>query len=107
MESGKIVTAAGVSASIDLGLHLASRIGGERLAQIIQLALEYDPAPPFDVGSPAKAPPEVRDFVAANVEAIAQNRMRSRPVPHWLGGRREAGRGAKIQAAESAGAPVL
>lgn len=83
VESGKIVTAAGVSASIDLGLHLAARIGGDRLAQIIQLAIEYDPAPPFDAGSPQKAPKEVRDFVAQNVEQFALTRMRERVVPQW------------------------
>jgi transcriptional regulator GlxA family with amidase domain len=81
VESGKIMTAAGVSASIDLGLHLAARIGGERIAQIIQLALEYDPAPPFDVGSPEKAPPDVRSFVSENVEALTSRRMQERTLP--------------------------
>ena len=56
---GKIVTAAGVSAGIDMALALASRIAGERVAQAIQLSMEYDPQPPFDAGSPAKAPAEI------------------------------------------------
>ena len=53
---GKIVTAAGVSAGIDMALTLAARIAGEEVAQAIQLGIEYDPQPPFDAGSPAKAP---------------------------------------------------
>jgi putative intracellular protease/amidase len=56
---GKIVTAAGVSAGIDMALTLAARIAGDQVAQAIQLAIEYDPQPPFDAGSPAKAPAEV------------------------------------------------
>jgi transcriptional regulator GlxA family with amidase domain len=53
---GKYVTAAGVSAGIDMGLELVRRIAGAELAQAIQLGIEYDPQPPFDAGSPAKAP---------------------------------------------------
>ncbi|HEV2998270.1 MAG TPA: DJ-1/PfpI family protein, partial [Solirubrobacteraceae bacterium] len=53
---GKIVTAAGVSAGIDMALELVARIGGEDLARAIQLGIEYDPQPPFDSGSPARAP---------------------------------------------------
>jgi putative intracellular protease/amidase len=56
---GKIVTAAGVSAGIDMALALAAAIAGEQVAQAIQLGIEYDPQPPFDAGSPAKAPAEV------------------------------------------------
>jgi putative intracellular protease/amidase len=56
---GKIVTAAGVSAGIDMALALAARIAGEEEAQRIQLLIEYDPQPPFDSGSPAKAPAAV------------------------------------------------
>lgn len=63
-----------------LGLHLATRIGGERLAQIIQLAIEYDLAPPFDVGSPDKAPPDIRAFVQENVETLTIERMRAREL---------------------------
>ena len=53
----KIVTAAGVSAGIDMALALAARVAGEQVAQAIQLGIEYDPQPPFDCGSPAKADP--------------------------------------------------
>ncbi|MBX7447304.1 DJ-1/PfpI family protein [Mycolicibacterium sp. 3033] len=51
----RIVTAAGVSAGIDLGLWLAGRIGGEAKAKAIQLSMEYDPQPPFDSGHMSKA----------------------------------------------------
>ena len=56
VESGKYVTAAGVSAGIDMGLTLAARIAGDEFAQLLQLAIEYDPQPPFDAGSPEKVP---------------------------------------------------
>jgi transcriptional regulator GlxA family with amidase domain len=56
---GKLVTAAGVSAGIDMALALAATIAGEEVAQAIQLGIEYDPQPPFDAGSPAKAPASV------------------------------------------------
>lgn len=53
---GKLVTAAGVSAGIDMALTLAAEIAGKQVAQAIQLGIEYDPDPPFDAGSPDKAP---------------------------------------------------
>lgn len=56
---GKIVTAAGVSSGIDMALTLAALIAGEDIAKAIQLAIEYDPQPPFDCGSPIKAGPEI------------------------------------------------
>lgn len=60
---GKIVTAAGVSAGIDMALYLAQKIAGDKVAQGIQLALEYDPSPPFDTGSPSKTPLPIVDMV--------------------------------------------
>jgi len=60
---GKIITAAGVSAGIDMGLILAVLIAGENVAKAIQLAIEYDPQPPFDCGSVVKAGPDVVDLV--------------------------------------------
>jgi putative intracellular protease/amidase len=54
---GKIVTAAGVSSGIDMALTLAAEIAGADFARTAQLILEYDPRPPFDTGSPAKAGP--------------------------------------------------
>ncbi len=62
---GKIVTAAGVSAGIDMALTLAARIAGDEVAQAIQLGIEYDPQPPFHAGSPAKAPAAIVEGVRA------------------------------------------
>ena len=55
VHEGDIVTCAGVSAGIDLGLWLAGQIGGEGRAKVIQLSMEYDPQPPFDCGHMSKA----------------------------------------------------
>jgi transcriptional regulator GlxA family with amidase domain len=53
---GKYVTAAGVSAGIDMALTLVGRIAGDDHARTVQLVSEYDPQPPYDAGSPQKAP---------------------------------------------------
>jgi transcriptional regulator GlxA family with amidase domain len=63
VEQGKIVTAAGVSSGIDMALVLTSRIAGDEFAKAVQLLIEYDPQPPFDSGSPEKAPPEVVQMI--------------------------------------------
>ncbi|GAA2239615.1 hypothetical protein GCM10010232_28180 [Streptomyces amakusaensis] len=60
VESGKIITAAGISAGIDMGLYLASRLSDERVGRALELALEYDPEPPFGTGSPGKTDAETR-----------------------------------------------
>jgi putative intracellular protease/amidase len=65
VEEGKLMTAAGVSAGIDMALGLAARIAGDETAKAIQLGIEYDPQPPFDSGSPASAPAEVVERVRA------------------------------------------
>ena len=62
---GRIVTAAGVSAGIDMALTLVTEIAGADVAQAIQLDLEYDPQPPHDTGSTAKAPPELVERIRA------------------------------------------
>ena len=75
VEQGRVVTAAGVSAGIDMALTLAHRLAGEDVAQAVQLLIEYDPQPPFDAGSPEKAPAHVRAMVEAGQrreEAAAQ-----------------------------------
>ena len=59
VRDGRVITAAGVSAGIDMALRLAALIAGESVAQTIQLMIEYDPDPPYRSGSPATAPPEV------------------------------------------------
>ena len=51
----KIITAAGVSAGIDMALYVMGKLVGPELAKLAQLSIEYDPEPPFDAGSPAKA----------------------------------------------------
>jgi transcriptional regulator GlxA family with amidase domain len=63
VQQGKIVTAAGVSSGIDMALFLAGQIAGDTVAQAIQLGIEYDPEPPYDSGSPDKAPTDVVEFV--------------------------------------------
>ncbi|MEV4753352.1 DJ-1/PfpI family protein [Streptosporangium sp. NPDC049248] len=64
---GKIVTAAGVSSGIDMALALAAHITDQTTAEAIQLAIEYDPQPPFDTGSPAKASQAVKDLLARGI----------------------------------------
>ncbi len=59
---GKIITAAGVSSGIDMGLALVAALAGDEMAKLIQLAIEYDPQPPFDAGAPSKVTPEFREF---------------------------------------------
>ena len=63
VEDGKVITAAGVTAGIDMALHLVAREVGPEVAQAVQLGIEYDPDPPFDSGSPEKAPAEIVELV--------------------------------------------
>jgi transcriptional regulator GlxA family with amidase domain len=67
VERGKVITAAGVSAGIDMGLTLVGRMFGDDMARAIQLAIEYDPQPPFDAGAPDKVEPELRELVRATL----------------------------------------
>lgn len=62
VQDGKLIMAAGVSAGIDMALTLAAQIAGDDVAQAIQLYIEYDPQPPFDAGSPSKAPAHVLEL---------------------------------------------
>ncbi|GAB4424042.1 MAG: DJ-1/PfpI family protein [Chloroflexi bacterium OHK40] len=57
VRQGKIITAAGVSAGIDMALFIAGQTGGDDLAQALQLAIEYDPQPPYDTGAWERATP--------------------------------------------------
>lgn len=70
---GKFVTAAGVSAGIDMALWLVRQQLGDEKAKAVQLSIEYDPQPPFDTGSPRKAPRETVELVrnAALGSAVA------------------------------------
>jgi len=63
VQEGKIITAAGVSSGIDMGLVLVAALEGDEMAKVIQLAIEYDPQPPFDAGSPSKVSHEFTEFV--------------------------------------------
>jgi transcriptional regulator GlxA family with amidase domain len=65
VEDGSVITAAGVSAGIDMALHLVGREAGPEVAQAVQLGIEYDPQPPFDSGSPSKAPAPIVEAVSA------------------------------------------
>ena len=67
---GKYVTAAGVSSGIDMALHLLGRIAGDATAQTVQLLTEYDPQPPYDAGSPDKAPAEIVAFWRGRAEKV-------------------------------------
>lgn len=65
---GNRITGGGITAGIDLGLTVVSELVDRRTAEAIQLRMEYNPAPPFDAGSPETAPAEVL--------AMLQDRMR-------------------------------
>jgi transcriptional regulator GlxA family with amidase domain len=71
VQQGKVITAAGVSAGIDMALVLAARLVGPQLAQGIQLGIEYDPQPPFTSGSTATAPPEIVELVRRRASELA------------------------------------
>ncbi|WP_428156321.1 DJ-1/PfpI family protein [Brevundimonas sp.] len=59
------MTGGGVTAGLDFGLTLVAELAGEQAAKIQQLAMQYDPEPPFDVGVPAKAGPELTQAAIA------------------------------------------
>jgi putative intracellular protease/amidase len=69
---GKFITAAGVSAGIDMGLSLLGKVAGDEHAQAVQLGTEYDPQPPYDAGSPHKAPAALVDRLRAMSRSILQ-----------------------------------
>jgi cyclohexyl-isocyanide hydratase len=68
VQDGTLITGGGVTAGIDFALTLVAELAGAEVAQGIQLSMEYDPLPPFDAGSPEKAPSavlqRVREWVA-------------------------------------------
>ncbi len=65
VQDGKTLTAAGVSAGIDMALHLVGQEAGPEVAQAVQLGIEYDPQPPFGAGSPDSAPAPIVEAVTA------------------------------------------
>ncbi len=77
------LTGGGVTAGIDFGLTLLAELRGERVAKVTQLALEYDPEPPFRTGTPEAAGPELTGIVLVmigdmKVEAVAIAQARRR-----------------------------
>lgn len=78
---GKVATAAGVSAGIDLGLWLAGEIAGKQVAEAIQLGIEYDPRPPFDSGHPSKASGRTRSLARTGLVARATSLREAVAVP--------------------------
>ncbi len=84
VRSGKIVTAAGVSAGIDLGLWLAGEITGRDRAEAIQLYIEYDPRPPFDSGHMTKASKETQKLAKEMMDkAMPPDQRRLVPKIAW------------------------
>jgi cyclohexyl-isocyanide hydratase len=71
---GRLVTGGGVTAGIDVALTVAAEIAGRAVAETIQLAIEYDPAPPFASGSPETANPDVLAAVLARAEPRQRDR---------------------------------
>jgi cyclohexyl-isocyanide hydratase len=81
------VTGGGVTAGIDFGLTLAAIIAGDDYARRVQLGLEYAPEPPFDCGTPDRAPPALVDLVRKNgAERAAIRRAASERAARRLGG---------------------
>lgn len=79
-QADRIFTAAGVSAGIDLALHVAGLIAGAETAQAIQLAIEYDPQPPYDAGAIEKAPPGLVERISDGSIALGSRDARIRPA---------------------------
>jgi transcriptional regulator GlxA family with amidase domain len=81
---GKVITAAGVSAGIDMALTLAGRLAGEDEAQALQLVIEYDPRPPYDSGSLEKAAPQTHqratEILTRGVEQPIASSARAAPT---------------------------
>lgn len=59
VRAGKVITAAGVSAGIDMAIQLARHVAGDEIAQALQLVIEYDPQPPFNIGALERAPARI------------------------------------------------
>jgi len=75
VDDGAIVTAAGVSAGIDMALWLAAELAGQPAAEAIQLQIEYDPQPPFDAGSAVRADTRVVTAARAAAEDARGDRV--------------------------------
>jgi len=80
VDAGQVITAAGVSAGIDMALHLARRTHGDDIARAIQLGIEYDPAPPFDSGSAEKASSATAQAVLGGLSSRGAQWLPVRPA---------------------------
>lgn len=67
---GKIWTAGGVTSGIDMALAFAAEVAGEDFAQLLQLAIQYDPKPPFKGGTPESAPEHIVKLARDNASAV-------------------------------------
>lgn len=74
VRDGNVITGGGVTAGIDFGLTVAAELAGEDFARGVALAMEYDPKPPFDSGSPPQAPPHVLAAVRERLAAAYTDR---------------------------------
>jgi cyclohexyl-isocyanide hydratase len=72
--SGNRITGGGVTAGIDIALRIAEQTSGREVAEAIQLAIEYDPQPPFHAGSPASASAEVVAAARARLAPMLEQR---------------------------------
>jgi cyclohexyl-isocyanide hydratase len=81
VEDGKLITAGGVTSGIDFGLALVARLLGQAEAEIVQLSLEYAPAPPFRSGTPAEASPAV--LTEAKERLSGSRRVREEMFARW------------------------
>ena len=81
VEENTVVTAAGVSAGIDMALLLADRVAGREVAEAIQLSIEYDPQPPFRAGSPQSAGAAVVERVRRAAERADELGRREKDDP--------------------------
>lgn len=75
VEDGHVVTSGGVTSGLDFALTLIARLRGDAVAQAIQLAIEYDPAPPFPGGHPDRAPKAITAGLKEHVYDAAAARM--------------------------------
>ena len=81
---GKFYTSGGVTSGIDMALRVVADAAGEATARRIQLAIEYDPAPPFTGGTPSTSPP---DIVAAVLEGARSRRAEREALVRQAAGR--------------------
>jgi cyclohexyl-isocyanide hydratase len=72
---GNLITAGGVTSGIDFALSVIATLAGDDTAQTVQLALEYDPAPPFAGGHPSRTPQHIVDEIKARFYDGAAQRM--------------------------------